>query len=65
MAFENPAYQKSSNGAIVGLAVACVLFMGLLGFIAWFISSKQKNGNSIKAVGNTNDVTPTPGTYHE
>jgi len=63
MAFEAQANQKAGNGAIVGLAVACVLFMGLLGFIAWFISSKQRNG--VKAIGNTNDITPTPGQYHE
>lgn len=55
---------SSSNGAIIGLAIACVMFMGLLGFIAWFVSSRQQK-NGIKSIGNTNDITPTPGTYHE
>ena len=53
----------SNNGAIIGLAVACVLFMGLLGFIAWYVSSRTGKGG-VKSIGNTNDITPTPGYNH-
>jgi len=56
MAFEAQANQKSSNGAIVGLAVACVLFMVSLGLL---------HGSSHQSKGTVSKQLATPTTSHQ